>query len=81
MELKEILNKIHRTIEARENQTIKRPDMAKRVGVSERTYVDYLRGKIDPLAMKALLNLLNELDDDEMLKIIKMWKEDSTNHL
>ncbi len=76
MELKEILNKIHRTIEANENKTIKRPDMAKRIGVSERTYVDYLRGKIDPLAMKALLNLLNELDDDEMLKIIKMWKHD-----
>lgn len=74
MELKEILNKIHRTIEAKENKTIKRPDMAKRIGVSERTYVDYLRGKIDPLAMKALLNLFNELDDDEMLKIIKMWK-------
>jgi len=75
MELKEILNKIHRTLEAKENRTIKRPDMAKRVGVSERTYVDYLRGKINPLAMKALLNLLNELDDDEIIKIIRMWEK------
>jgi hypothetical protein len=74
MELKEILNKIHRTVEAKENQTINRPVMARRVEVSERTYVDYLRGQIKPLAMKALLNLLNELDDDEMVKIIRMWK-------
>ena len=27
--------------------------------------------------MKALLNLLNELDDDAILKIVKMWKDNT----
>jgi len=27
--------------------------------------------------MKALLNMLNELDDEDIVKIIRFWKENS----
>lgn len=74
MELHELLTKIHKTIEANENKDITRDEMASRIGVKSRTYTEYLRGKTNqPLAMKALLNLLVKLDDDEIIKAIRSW--------
>ena len=75
MELVEILNKLHRTIEAKENRDITRSDMAKRLGISSRTYTEYLRGVNQPLAMKALLTMLNQLEDDDIVKIVRLWKK------
>lgn len=76
MELKDILGKIHRTLEADKNKTIPQPIMAKEVGVSGRTYGDYLRGTLEPKAMKALLNLLTKLENEDIVKIIRLWEEE-----
>ncbi|WP_104689737.1 transcriptional regulator [Helicobacter felis] len=75
MELNELINKIHKLIEAKEIKTISQAQMAKRIGVQHRTYVEYSRGKNKPLAMKALLNMLNELDDEEIVKVIREWNK------
>lgn len=77
MELNKLINKIHKLIEVKEIKTISQPNMAKRIGVSSRTYTEYSRGTNQPLGMKALLNMLNELDDDDIVKIIRFWKENS----
>lgn len=74
MELNILINKIHKLVEAKEIQTISQPNMAKRIGVSSRTYTDYSRGINQPLAMKALLNMLNELDDEDIIKVVRLWK-------
>ena len=52
------------------------PSMAKRIGVQPRTYTEYSRGTNQPLAMKALLNMLNELDDEDIVKVVRLWKKD-----
>lgn len=75
MELKDIINKIHKLIEAKEIKTISQPNMAKRIGVSSRTYTEYSRGTNKPLGMKALLNMLNGLDDEDIVKIVRLWEE------
>lgn len=75
MELNLLINKIHKLIEAKEIKTISQPNMAKRIGVSSRTYTEYSRGTNKPLGMKALLNMLNELEDEEIVKVIRLWKE------
>lgn len=75
MELNILINKIHKLIEAKEIKTISQPSMAKRIGVQPRTYTEYSRGTNQPLAMKALLNMLNELDDEDMVKIVRLWKK------
>lgn len=77
MELKDILGKIHRTLEAEQNRTIHQPVIAKEVGVSGRTYGDYLRGTLEPKAMKALLNLLAKLENEDIVKIIRLWEEEN----
>lgn len=76
MELNDLINKIHKTIEAKEIANVTQPDMAKRIGVSPRTYTEYSRGVNQPLAMKALLNMLNELDDEDIIKIVRLWNNE-----
>lgn len=76
MELNILINKIHKLIEAKEIKTISQPNMAKRIGVQPRTYTEYSRGTNQPLAMKALLNMLNELDDEDIVKVVRLWKKD-----
>jgi DNA-binding XRE family transcriptional regulator len=75
--VREWRNKIHKLIEVKEIKTISQPNMAKRIGVQPRTYTEYSRGTNQPLAMKALLNLLNELNDDEIVKIVREWRNKS----
>lgn len=53
--------------------------MAKRIGVQPRTYTEYSRGTNQPLAMKALLNMLNELDDEDIVKVVRLWGKRCSN--
>ncbi|HDC4324805.1 helix-turn-helix transcriptional regulator [Aeromonas hydrophila] len=75
MELKELISGAHHLIEAKEKKRITQVDMAQRIGVGHRTYLEYQRGTNAPLAMKALLNLLNLLDDGELVKVVREWRE------
>ena len=77
MELNILINKIHKLIEAKEIKTISQPSMAKRIGVQPRTYTEYSRGTNQPLAMKALLNMLNELDNEDIVKVVRLWGKDA----
>lgn len=73
MELKELIRGAHSLVEAREKKRITQEDMAHRVGVGYRTYMEYERGTNAPLAMKAMLNLLVLLDDQEILRVVREW--------
>lgn len=75
MELKELIRGAHHLIEAKEKGRITQEEMAHRIGVGYRTYLEYQRGTNAPLAMKALLHLLNLLSDDEIVKVVREWKE------
>ena len=77
MELNILINKIHKLIEAKEIKTISQPSMAKMIGVQPRTYTEYSRGTNQPLAMKALLNMLNELDNEDIVKVVRLWGKDA----
>ena len=74
MELKDILKQIHRTIEVKDSRDYKYQDMANHIGINPRTYGEYLRGGITPLAMKNLLHMLSNLDDSDIVKIVRLWE-------
>jgi transcriptional regulator with XRE-family HTH domain len=76
VELKELMRGAHHLIEAKEKRRITQEDMASRIGVGHRTYLEYQRGTNAPLAMKALLNLLSMLDDGELVKVVREWTQD-----
>jgi putative transcriptional regulator len=77
VELSQFIRNAHFLIEAREKKRITQPDMAARIGVAPRTYVEYERGTNAPLAMRALLNLLSSLDDEDAAKLIRAWQKDN----
>ncbi len=52
---------------------ISQEDMAGRIGVGYRTYLEYQRGTNAPLAMKAVLTLLSLLDDAEIVRVVREW--------
>lgn len=79
MELKDFLHEVHHRIEARERMRISQSCMADRLGISQRTYLEYLRGTNAPTGMRALLNLLIQLEDNELVSAVRGWQRD-LNH-
>lgn len=79
MELKELLRGAHFLVEAKEKRRVTQAEMANRIGVGYRTYMEYQRGTNAPLAMKALLNLLVILEDQEIVRVVREWGEQRSN--
>ncbi len=77
MNTSQLILKAHKLLEAKEIQDINYKDMASRIGVSQRTYTEYMRGNIQPKSMIAIMNLLTSLDDDDVLKVIKEWRKNA----
>ena len=73
MELKELIRGAHSLVEAKEKKRVTQEAMSARIGVGYRTYLEYQRGTNAPLAMKALLNLLVLLDDQEIVRVVREW--------
>ena len=59
-----ILREAHHRIEAAESGRISQADMAARLGVSQRAYVDYLHGR-GPAGARVAFDILAMLGDDE----------------
>ena len=62
-------------VEAREKSSINQTELTGRLGISYRTYLEYERGTNASLAMKALLNLLTLLDDQEVVRVVREWAQ------
>ncbi len=77
MEINDIFNLLHNAIEAQNfGKKISQKEMAKRLGVSMRTYQDWRLGNSKPQAVMAVFKLLSELDDEEVLRVVKRVKKE-----
>ena len=72
--LKGLLRRIHHVIEADERRRVSRAEMASRLEISPRTYLEYLRGTHAPLAMRAVLDMLAMLNDGDLVAVVNEWK-------
>ncbi|ERJ21887.1 helix-turn-helix domain-containing protein [Campylobacter concisus] len=79
MKLAQIIHKIHKLIEAKELKNITKREMASRLGISERTYVEWLRETNEPIAAKAVLDMLSQLKDDDIIQVVGEWKQERKN--
>ena len=75
---KDLLRRIHLVIEGREGKRVSQAEMAARLEISPRTYLEYLRGTHAPLAMRAVLDMLAMLGDDDLIAAVKEWKSTRT---
>jgi putative transcriptional regulator len=73
MPLNEVLRGIHHMVEAGQRRRISQAEMARRLGISPRTYLEYLRGTHAPLAMRAILDMLAMLNDDDLIGTVRDW--------
>ena len=68
----------HRLIEANEGGTrISIEEMSRRMLVSHRTLTEYERGTNQPTAMRALLLLLAQLEDEQIVQMIRQFEANS----
>jgi len=75
MVVSDIFNIVHNALEAKNmGRKISQKQMAEFLGISMRTYQDWRTGKAQPLAAKALMQMLGELDDDEIVRVVKKIK-------
>ncbi|MBN8169655.1 helix-turn-helix domain-containing protein [Burkholderia multivorans] len=69
-----ILREAHHRIEAAESGRISQAEMAARLGVSQRAYVDYLHGR-GPAGARVALDILAMLGEDEAVALLRRWRE------
>ncbi|KEA46663.1 hypothetical protein [Campylobacter mucosalis] len=76
IETNDIFNLLHNAIESKNlGKKISLNDMAKHLGVPMRTYQDWRLGNSKPQAAIAVCKLLCELDEDEVLFIMRKFKK------
>ena len=71
----DLLRELHHRIEAKERARISQAAMASRLGISARTYLEYLRGTNSPVGMRVVLDLLCMLDDQSAIQVIQHWRD------
>ena len=76
-----LLRELHHRIEAKERSRISQATMATRLGVSSRTYLEYLRGTNTPISMRVVFDLLAMLDDADISQLIQNWRSEQQTQL
>ncbi len=75
MKVSDIFNIVHNALEAKNHgRKISQKVMAEELGISMRTYQDWRTGKAQPIAARALMQMLGELDDDEIIRVVHKIK-------
>ena len=72
----DLLRELHHRVEAKERGRISQAAMASRLGISSRTYLEYLRGTNSPVGMRVVFDLLCMLDDEAALQLINRWRDE-----
>lgn len=71
MNLKDFFNIAHHLVEARQRRRISHHEMAECLGASKRAYAEWLKGGREPLAAFGVLRMLGQLEDLDILKIVR----------
>ena len=76
IETNDIFNLLHNAVESKNmGKKISQAQMAKKLGVSMRTYQDWSLGTSKPQAAAAVCQLLCELDDEDIVYTINKIKK------
>ena len=72
MQINDLFNILHNSLESQNNgKKISLKDMANKFGISMRTYQDWKLGRAKPQAASAVIRMLGELDDDEIVRAVR----------
>ncbi|NLC27713.1 MAG: helix-turn-helix transcriptional regulator [Campylobacteraceae bacterium] len=72
MKTRDIFNLLHNAVESKHfGKKISQKQMAERLGVSMRTYQDWKLGNSEPQAAKAVIEMLCELEEEDILHVLR----------
>jgi transcriptional regulator with XRE-family HTH domain len=72
MEISDIFNILHNAVESKYfGRKISQKEMAKKLGVSMRTYQDWKLGNSKPQSALAIFKMLGELDEEDIVRVVK----------
>lgn len=72
MQINDLFNILHNSIESQNNgKKISLQDMSDSLGISMRTYQDWKLGRAKPQAAVAVMKMLGELEDDEIVRAVR----------
>ncbi len=72
MKTNDIFNLLHNAVESKYlGKKISQREMADTLGVSMRTYQDWKIGNSQPQAATAIFKLLGELDEEDLVRLVK----------
>ncbi len=72
--LSETLAAIMFSLQRAANRRISYAVMASTLGVSQRAFAEWMRGAREPAAMEALLQMLSMLPDEEVSRVLGVWR-------
>ncbi|MBE0492066.1 MAG: helix-turn-helix transcriptional regulator [Sulfurospirillum sp.] len=76
MKTNDIFNVLHNAVESKFfGKKISQREMAEKLGISMRTYQDWKLGNSQPQAATAIFKMLIELDDEDVLLVVKRIKK------
>ena len=72
MDLTDVFNMLHNAVESQNmGKKISQKEMAKKVGVSMRTYQDWKLGNSAPQAARVVMEMLGKLDDEDIVRVVR----------
>lgn len=72
MKIDDLFNILHNSLESQNNgKKISLKNMALSLGISMRTYQDWKLGRAKPQAAAAVMKMLGQLDDDEVIRTVR----------
>lgn len=72
MKTNDIFNLLHNAVESKYlGKKISQREMADKLGVSMRTYQDWKIGNSQPQAATAIFKMLGELDEEDLVRLVK----------
>ncbi len=72
MKSNDLFNLLHNAVEAQNfGRKISQKEMAQRLNVSMRTYQDWKLGRTNPQAAIAIFKMLSELEDEDIVRVVK----------
>ena len=72
MQINDLFNILHNALESQNNgRKISLKEMAQHFGISMRTYQDWKLGRAKPQAAITVMKMLGELDDDEIIRVVR----------
>jgi len=72
MDLADVFNILHNAVESQYmGKKISQKEMANKLGVSMRTYQDWKIGNSAPQAARVVLQMLGELEDEDIVRVVR----------